>query len=509
MTIRFHCPNDLCLKRLKAPDEFAGRPSRCTRCKTRFTVPTAPVLAEVAGEHPWFSELAPISARTLERARHRVPALARVEAGPTPPPLPFFVPADPPPLPRSRLRKPDKQAIEDPPTEADKLESQFRSNARWAGGSAFVLGAIALFVAIGSSAADDQDFPRGASVLLGLVGATFTGLGALTWSRRVLAAKFLAGVFGVWICCQIVGLIYLIGFTSHSGATPAGPGLGFLLSSWLIQVCGKAIDAAGRLRKVHGRTPTPGRFPWVGTGLTAASLLAVGVLTLLRASPIDWSKIETTSAPSRRADNGSIGTEERVPSAPRTEVSPPARARSNEPTKSAESTPAPVPTTPKTSESPSKIDPPVVNAGPKKPVRLSDLKIEKTKMDPPSVTFTVRLDLGGADLLETWASVDIADPGEVLKIFAGALYQGLLSFTIDGMTVDFANPPPSLKAQRVRLKKSDSDPNVYVGEVKFPKVKAPETTTFGVLLAARSGGQVVQSNAVTCRVNLKTGKVQP
>lgn len=164
---------------------------------------------------------------------------------------------------------------------------------------------------------------------------------------------------------------------------------------------------------------------------------------------------------------------------------------------------------PKAKDPPPVKDKPVPPKSPAGPVRLSDLKIERTTADPPSVRFTVKVDLKAAELLETWASVDVPNPGEVLKVFAGSLYQGLLSFTVDGVTIDLANPPPTLKAQRVALKKSDTDPTVYVGEAKFPQVKAAgASTTFGLMLAAQAGDKVVQSNAVTVRVNLKTGEVE-
>ena len=78
----------------------------------------------------------------------------------------------------------------------------------------------------------------------------------------------------------------------------------------------------------------------------------------------------------------------------------------------------------------------------------------------------------------------------MLKIFAGAIHQGLLSFTIDGVTIDFANPPGDLKAQRVSFRKSETDPTLYTCEVKFPKVKTKgDVTTFGVIVAARVGQQ--------------------
>jgi WD40 repeat protein len=162
----------------------------------------------------------------------------------------------------------------------------------------------------------------------------------------------------------------------------------------------------------------------------------------------------------------------------------------------------PVAPPPPPKQEPPKKEPPKAAGA----VKLGDLKVAKTTADPPSVTFTVKLELNGAELLEGWASVDVEKSEEVLKIFAGAIDQGLLSFTIDGVTIDFANPPGDLKAQRVSFRKSETDPTAYTCEVKFPKVKTRgDVTTFGVIVAARSGDKVVHSNGLEVRVNLKSG----
>jgi hypothetical protein len=137
-------------------------------------------------------------------------------------------------------------------------------------------------------------------------------------------------------------------------------------------------------------------------------------------------------------------------------------------------------------------------------VRFSDLKITKTTFSPPSVEFTIRLDLAGGSLLEAWASVGMKDAGEVLEVFAGALHQGLLA--VNG--IDFANPSPSLKAQRVSMKKGP-DGATYQCVVSYPKLVLdhPETE-FTIVAAVRNGDEIIKSNAATRHVNLKTGEVR-
>jgi hypothetical protein len=137
-------------------------------------------------------------------------------------------------------------------------------------------------------------------------------------------------------------------------------------------------------------------------------------------------------------------------------------------------------------------------------IRLSDLTITKTTFEPPSVEFTVRLDLAGGELLEAWASVGVPDAGKTLEVFAGALYKGLLS--VNG--IDFAKPDPALKAQRVSMKKSANDANVYVCAVRYPKLILDDPETEFTMVAAVDKDQdIVKTNAVMARVNLKTGKV--
>lgn len=139
-------------------------------------------------------------------------------------------------------------------------------------------------------------------------------------------------------------------------------------------------------------------------------------------------------------------------------------------------------------------------------IRFSDLKITKTTFAPPSVEFTVRLELAGGDLLEAWASVGVTDAGKTLEIFAGALHEGLLG--VNG--IDFANPSPSLKAQRVEMKKRDKDNHIYHCVVRYPKVVLdnPETE-FTIVAAVVKDKTIVKTNAAMARVNLKTGEMLP
>jgi hypothetical protein len=98
----------------------------------------------------------------------------------------------------------------------------------------------------------------------------------------------------------------------------------------------------------------------------------------------------------------------------------------------------------------------------------------------------------------------VPDAGKTLEVFAGALYKGLLS--VNG--IDFAKPDPALKAQRVSMKKSANDANVYVCAVRYPKLilDDPETE-FTMVAAVDKDKDIVKTNAVMARVNLKTGKV--
>ena len=139
-------------------------------------------------------------------------------------------------------------------------------------------------------------------------------------------------------------------------------------------------------------------------------------------------------------------------------------------------------------------------------VALSDLKITKTNFTPPSVEFTVRLDLAGGTLLEAWASVGIKDAGKTLDVFAGAIHRGLLSAN----GIDFANPAPSLKAQRVTMRKKANTENIYECSVRYPELVLdnPETE-FAIVAAARKGTEIVRTNAASVRVNLKTGELLP
>lgn len=138
--------------------------------------------------------------------------------------------------------------------------------------------------------------------------------------------------------------------------------------------------------------------------------------------------------------------------------------------------------------------------------RFSDLTVTRTTADPPSVEFTIKFDAQGGKLLEAWSSVGINNPGPVLKDFAGALYQGLLG--VNG--IDFANPDPSLKAQRVSMKKSAKGDNLYECTVRFPKVvlNDPETD-FAIVAAVDKDGKVLKSNVAGVRLNLKTGAIRP
>jgi hypothetical protein len=132
--------------------------------------------------------------------------------------------------------------------------------------------------------------------------------------------------------------------------------------------------------------------------------------------------------------------------------------------------------------------------------------ITKTSFAPPRVEFQIQLDLAGGELLEAWASVGVPDAGKTLEIFAGALHQGLLS--VNG--VDFAKPDPSLKAQRVSMKKSATDAKVYDCTVRYPEVVLTDPETeFTIVAAVRKDNKIVKTNAATVRVNLKTGVVTP
>lgn len=161
----------------------------------------------------------------------------------------------------------------------------------------------------------------------------------------------------------------------------------------------------------------------------------------------------------------------------------------------------------KTSKDPApKAVPPAPSKDEPGSIAFSDLKIAKTSFEPPSVEFTIRLDLAGGEMLEAWASVGVKDAGKMLTTFAGAIDAGLLS--VNG--IDFANPDPSLKAQRVTMKKSAEDANVYECTVRYPKLilDAPETE-FTIVAAVRKDKKIVKTNAATARVNLKTGAGLP
>jgi hypothetical protein len=159
-------------------------------------------------------------------------------------------------------------------------------------------------------------------------------------------------------------------------------------------------------------------------------------------------------------------------------------------------TPAPTP------QPPSEPKPaPIPSSG---KVGFSDLKITRMTFDPPSVEFTIRLDLAGGELLEAWASVGITDASPALEVFAGALHQGLLG--VNG--IDFSNPDPSLKAQRVTMKRSVKDPNLYECKVHYPQlVLADPVTEFTIVAAVEKDKKIVKTNAAMVKVNLKTGEV--
>jgi hypothetical protein len=143
---------------------------------------------------------------------------------------------------------------------------------------------------------------------------------------------------------------------------------------------------------------------------------------------------------------------------------------------------------------------------PKPEFGFSDLRIKSTSFEPPSVEFTIRLNLDGGKLLEAWASVGIDNAGKTLEVFAGAIDQGLLE--VDG--INFANPDPALKAQRVVMRQSASDPFLYECSVRYPKlVLAMSETEFTILAALEKDKKIVKTNASTVRVDLKTGKTQP
>ncbi len=137
-------------------------------------------------------------------------------------------------------------------------------------------------------------------------------------------------------------------------------------------------------------------------------------------------------------------------------------------------------------------------------VQFSELTITRTTFTPPSVAFTIRLDLAGGTLLEAWASVGVLDAGKTLEVFAGAIDQGLL----EANGINFANPDPALKAQRVSMKPSAADPDVYECTVRYPKLQLvdPETE-FTIVAAVRKDKEILKTNAAMVKVNLKTGAV--
>lgn len=140
------------------------------------------------------------------------------------------------------------------------------------------------------------------------------------------------------------------------------------------------------------------------------------------------------------------------------------------------------------------------------PLSFGEPMITKTSFDPPSVEFAIRLNLAGGKLIEAWASVGITDAGQTLKVFAGALQQGLLE--VNG--INFANPSPSLKAQRVAMKRLTEDSDVYQCSVRYPKLSLndPETE-FTIVAALRKDEEIVKTEAVAVRVNLKSCEVLP
>jgi len=144
-------------------------------------------------------------------------------------------------------------------------------------------------------------------------------------------------------------------------------------------------------------------------------------------------------------------------------------------------------------------------APPSGTIGLSDLHVTKTTFNPPSVEFTIRLHDEGGDLLEAWASVGVPDPSELVKTCAGAIDQGLLS--VNG--IDFANPDPSLKVQRVSFKKGKL-PGELIGTVQYPKVVLDGATVeFGLAAAVKLKGKIEKTNAAVMRLDLKTGTVLP
>jgi hypothetical protein len=89
--------------------------------------------------------------------------------------------------------------------------------------------------------------------------------------------------------------------------------------------------------------------------------------------------------------------------------------------------------------------------------KLSKLEIVSATFEPPSVKFTVQIDLAPkAKIDEMWASVGLEKGHEVLAILAGAYRQGLLE--INGFNL--GNPQENARFRRCTLKKKDGKENV-------------------------------------------------
>lgn len=137
-------------------------------------------------------------------------------------------------------------------------------------------------------------------------------------------------------------------------------------------------------------------------------------------------------------------------------------------------------------------------------LKISHLTVTRTTFNPPTVEFTIRLDVDGGRLLEAWASVGVKDAGPVLDVFAGAVHQGLIG--ING--IDLVNPAPDLKAQRVSMKQSPTDPTLYIGKVTYPKLQLKDSVTeFTIVAAIEKDKKILKTNAATVTVDLKTGTV--
>jgi len=284
--------------------------------------------------------------------------------------------------------------------------------------------------------------------------------------------------------------------------------------------CGRVMHVPGTKTAIMQSASAPaGGGAWIlagAIGLVIVLAAAVGLVFYSNrprggeATPV----AEETKAPGANRNSGMpptpVSADAKADTTPK--AKPPAStspktetvAKSSKPVPSPGSTPSETETVAK-SETAAKAPKPAPSPSskPGSAIRLSDLNITKTTFEPPSVEFTVRVDLAGGKLLEAWASVGVPDAGKPLDIFAGALDAGLLS--VNG--IDFANPSPALKAQPVSMKKSDKDDTLYVCVVRYPKLMLdnPETE-FTIVAAVDKDKKIMKTNAATARVNLKTGK---